>query len=837
MSGTDWTAGGGTDDWFTNGFAGFGSNWSNGVPVLSSTGTQSVVISGLVDTQPVINGTEAGAPGTFYVDQQGFTGTNHLTEIQIDGQYITLTNGADLTVQGIAIGNYGGTSGVETPGGTISDLTAATGTLAAYDTNMIISATGTDALSDNDDSENFGLITADGAGNRLNVTIFPGGNAQSTHTLYNYGLIEASNGGIIDIGTAMAANGTVSALANPGWIEALGGTFITTAFIEDDANAPNGAGVPDGYIEIGNAGSAMLLGGADSKDEVLFLDGTSDTLELANNNSFQGSIAGFGGNNTIQLAGYAGGVSLSYAGSILTVSELTGGGVVTLDVGTGYNPDSFAAVQAPGGLDILNGSVVSSTIDNALFSREITTSGTVLVGETVSGTLNSVYNSAGTLIGEVGMAVLTETLANGSVVTETFAVDATGGTIGGTNDYGAGITAADSNGLYEVYLQSISSTGTGPLFTDLHLDWNSATNQALFLGEQDSHFNALVGPGLTTETLLSAGDIPCFAAGTRILTPDGDVQVEHLEVGDEVLTLRDGGDEIRSIIWTGRRTIDLARHPRPEKIMQVRILAGALGTGLPERDLLLSPDHCLFIDGHLIEAKTLVNGATIIQDDRQRSITYHHIELARHGVVLAEGVPVETYLDSLNRQMFDGAAAAMLHPDFAAASREHACAELVVDGPIVRNVRQRLLNRALALGFSTTDQTDLTVKAGIETLRPGAGSSPFHLSFELTQGCGAIELLCSAGIPAHLAADPRDRRRLGVAVTGIRLVAEAGPIEIALDDPAHRGLHDDEGTHRWTNGAARISLPPYTGPACLEIEFLGQAARWAAGPKASAIGA
>jgi len=331
-------------------------------------------------------------------------------------------------------------------------------------------------------------------------------------------------------------------------------------------------------------------------------------------------------------------------------------------------------------------------------------------------------------------------------------------------------------------------------------------------------------------------DADCLAAGTRILTPDGDVPVETLTAGDEVLILRGNSDAVASVIWAGRRRIDLSRHPRPERVMPVRIQAGALGPGLPEHDLLLSPDHRLFIDGHLIEARTLVNGATIIQDDSFRQMTYHHIELERHDIILAEGVPVETYLDCGNRHMFEGAAALALHADFApAAHRSTArkiaapkagCAARAPGGPVIQAARQRLLDRALSLGFAVTDDTDLRVKAGAETLAPRPDSSPALLRFDLGQPCREIALLSSVGVPAHTGADPHDRRRLGVAVTALRLLTGAGPVEITLDDPAHRGFHDPEGAHRWTNGSARVALPLYTGQAVLEVHVLGQVARW-----------
>jgi len=97
----------------------------------------------------------------------------------------------------------------------------------------------------------------------------------------------------------------------------------------------------------------------------------------------------------------------------------------------------------------------------------------------------------------------------------------------------------------------------------------------------------------------------------------------------------------------------------------VRVRAGAFGPGMPVRDLLLSPDHAVFVEGTLIPVRYLVNGASIAQEERD-SITYYHVELPAHDVLLAERLPCESYLDTGNRADFEGGGPALvLHPDFA----------------------------------------------------------------------------------------------------------------------------------------------------------------------------
>jgi hypothetical protein len=192
--------------------------------------------------------------------------------------------------------------------------------------------------------------------------------------------------------------------------------------------------------------------------------------------------------------------------------------------------------------------------------------------------------------------------------------------------------------------------------------------------------------------------IACFATGTRILTPDGERLVEELEVGDTVVTVRDDGPASSKVVWTGRRAMDILRHNNPAIVRPVRILAGAFGDNTPERDLRLSPHHAVYVDGQLFEAIALVNGVTIIQEHETRHVTYHHIELEQHDILLAEGLPTESYLDTGNRDMFETSTGAMqLHPDFRTAENAPTCAPLHRTGPAVDQAHAKLAAIATAM--------------------------------------------------------------------------------------------------------------------------------------------
>lgn len=144
--------------------------------------------------------------------------------------------------------------------------------------------------------------------------------------------------------------------------------------------------------------------------------------------------------------------------------------------------------------------------------------------------------------------------------------------------------------------------------------------------------------------------VPCFTPGTAIATPRGERLVEELKVGDKIITRDNGIQEIR---WLGRKALDYGQLARASHMKPVLIRQGSLGNGLPERDMLVSPNHrmlvandrtALYFDEHevLVSAKHLVNNKGV-QNVDALGVTYIHFMFDQHEVVLANGTWTESF--------------------------------------------------------------------------------------------------------------------------------------------------------------------------------------------------
>ena len=160
--------------------------------------------------------------------------------------------------------------------------------------------------------------------------------------------------------------------------------------------------------------------------------------------------------------------------------------------------------------------------------------------------------------------------------------------------------------------------------------------------------------------------IICFAAGTAIATSDGPRAVEDLKPHDLVTTADHGLQPVR---WIGQRHLGPDELRTNSHLLPVLIRAGAMGRGLPNADLTVSPQHRIWVSDWraqllfgeaevLVPAKALIDGEGIIPAPVEE-VTYHHILFDRHEIVRSNGIlseslhPGEMAMEALGPDIWD----------------------------------------------------------------------------------------------------------------------------------------------------------------------------------------
>lgn len=148
----------------------------------------------------------------------------------------------------------------------------------------------------------------------------------------------------------------------------------------------------------------------------------------------------------------------------------------------------------------------------------------------------------------------------------------------------------------------------------------------------------------------NAKTVPCFTPGTRIATPKGERVAESLTVGDRILT-RDNG--IQTITWAGWRPMSAQELRDNPALAPILISAGSLGDNLPERDMLVSPQHRMLVVSeiareHFGEAEVLVAAADLtklpgVKAVKVQQTAYVHFMCEKHQIVLADGTWAESF--------------------------------------------------------------------------------------------------------------------------------------------------------------------------------------------------
>lgn len=487
------------------------------------------------------------------------------------------------------------------------------------------------------------------------------------------------NSGIISGGEGIAASNAANTILNAGTISGTAGSGIQLV---------------GGYIL--NSGTAAVISGggvgvsaAEHAATTIVNDGTiSGGLIGVQFESTQGGTIINDG--TISGTGTSGiGIDFVESGGYILNS-----GTAAVISGAGEN-DGGLNLGSPGGTVVNDGTIIGTgpgsltngirieggTIVNALQSAEISGShfGIFAVGETAATIVNAGTIDGGTFAvdfygagndllivdpGAVFIGAVESTTATN--VLELAAGDGAFGTLASIGSQFNGFSTVDfdsgANWRIEGNLAGLAGAETINGFgmgDTIILDGFAETSYAygshgLVLQNNTGSATLDITGNFSTgsfDVQSDSGDtmiILCFYPGTRIATPGREVAVEALRPGDLVNTAN-GAKPVR---WVGENPVS-TKFADPLRVLPVRIRASALGEGLPVRDLLVSPDHAIFIAGILAQAGALVNGQTILREAAvPEQFTFYHVELDTHELLFAEGVMAESFVDNLDRMYF-----------------------------------------------------------------------------------------------------------------------------------------------------------------------------------------
>jgi autotransporter-associated beta strand protein len=484
----------------------------------------------------------------------------------------------------------------------------------------------------------------------------------------------------------------------------------------------SGSSVQYGKSGGGAAGDGEALGSGifiQGNDTVTFTPGLGETLTISDDIASQGGSGGAGassdggavridGSGTVVLGGdntYTKGTTVEGEGTVLAISADDNLGALsstlrlddgtTLELNGTFTVAHAIKVNGDPTFDVAGGqsAIIGAAIADGATSGDVDKvgAGTLVLDDT------DTY-SGGTVI-EAGILELGNAQAAGSGAI-TFASHSLGvlridGTTMPTNQIDGFGGPHDA-----ILLGSIKNVAGS------HADMNYTTN-VLTVTEGTNSYQLQFDPtqsfagdffhlsSVDGGTEITENSAPCYCPGTLIRTPRGEVPVETLAIGGEVVT---ASGAVRPIKWIGRRSYAGRFVLGRKDILPVCIKAGALGANVPGRDLWISPHHAMYFGddgGVLIEAKDLVNGISIVQAARVDKIDYVHIELETHDIIIAEGALSETYLDEDNRGMFHNAREyGTLYVEKDVRQPGRYCAPRLEDGYQVEEVRRRIASCA-----------------------------------------------------------------------------------------------------------------------------------------------
>lgn len=312
----------------------------------------------------------------------------------------------------------------------------------------------------------------------------------------------------------------------------------------------------------------------------------------------------------------------------------------------------------------------------------------------------------------------------------------------------------------------------------------------------------------------------CFLKGTKIPTKRGILNVENIIPGDLVYTYQQNGWSLQPVIWTGKQNAkvitnqpdDLAGYP-------VCIRANTLDDGIPSTDLYITPEHCLFLENIFIPVRMLVNGQSIFYDYTYKNYDFYHIETEQHAIIAANNVLTETYLDTGNRNNFEGIFLQNHHQLLSCKNwQDHAAAPLVTDKHNVKILFEKFKKRANQL-YNTkvptvkkkTQSPDLHLLTDTQQVITPFKVSASNILFHLPPNTNYIRLVSRTSRPCDtLGPFIDDRRNLGLLIGDIILTNKNKRNKKISSHLTAENLSGwmpiESSTCRWTMGNALLPL-------------------------------
>jgi autotransporter passenger strand-loop-strand repeat protein len=718
---------GGAEIVYTGGSATSTTVDSGGVQTVSSGGTISgttVNSGGLLDLigGAIVTGSPILNSGSTEKIEQGYSVSNFRV-----GNGVTLIVGSGGVAGNTSVGSGGvmevlqggnatgkpdvtGTLIVES-GGTVSSPNVRSGGLLELVGGAIVSGTPNLNAGSTEEIERGYVVSNAKAGNGVTLIVGSGGVASNTsiNSAAQGGGVVVSGGGIAS-GSIINNHGQQVLIGGPGGAASAAFTQIKSGGVETvssggvDLSATVSSGgdlvVSSGGVVSGAAiqrgGLEVVSSGGSTSDTTVSSGGTIELMGGAQVNGAlninSGGIVEIGSGYVISNAMVASRTLEVASGGLVSNTTVSGGG--TLIVLSGGHADPTTILS--GGSETVS---AGGEDDGALISG-----GTQYVYGSASGT--TVFNG-GTQVVESGGTVSHTTISSGILEL------ASGGTVSGDIIFassggnltvdGAAMPANTIDGFVAgdtIDLSSITNSAGSHVDMDYTTDVLTVTEGS---NTYQFHFNPtesfagdffhLAADGNGTQ--ITEDQIACYLRGTLIATEHGEVPVERLAIGDDVLT---ASGVSRPIKWIGTRAYAGRFIMGRKDILPVCFKAGALGENVPKRDLWISPHHAMYFEnqsgGVLIEARDLVNGASIVQAEQADEVEYFHIELETHDVILAEGALSETFVDDESRGMFHNAYEySALYTDEEMTPARY-CAPRLDQGYEVEAVRQRLALRA-----------------------------------------------------------------------------------------------------------------------------------------------